>query len=59
MTSRKVFIRRGRHAGWWVQGRKANGKLFMLTWWPTEAIARSVARWVGGRSGDAIPPESH
>ena len=36
MTSRKVFIRRGRHAGWWVQGRKANGKLFMLTWWPTD-----------------------
>jgi hypothetical protein len=22
----------------------------MLTWWPTERIARAVARWVGGRA---------
>jgi hypothetical protein len=58
MTSRQVIVRPGRHLGWWVEGRKTNGKLFILTWWPIEAIARAVARWVGGRNDDAIPPGS-
>ena len=49
MSDRQVVIRRGRHFGWWVEGRSARGRLFMLTWWPTERMARAVARWVGGR----------
>jgi hypothetical protein len=46
MSDRRVDIRKGRHVGWWVDGFRANGKRFMLTWWPTEGIARAVARWV-------------
>jgi hypothetical protein len=49
MTTRNVIVRRGNRFGWWVEGRKANGKLFMKTWWPSEALARTVARWVGGQ----------
>jgi len=52
-----VIVRRGKHLGWWVEGRKTNGKLFMLTWWPIEALARTIARWVGGRSDGASTPE--
>jgi hypothetical protein len=48
MTTRQVVIRRGRHFGWWVEGRKASGTLFMLTWWPVEGMARTVGRWFGG-----------
>jgi hypothetical protein len=48
VSGRKVVVRRGRHIGWWVEGRKRNGRRFMLTWWPTEGLARTVARLVGG-----------
>ena len=45
MASRDVSVYRGRRFGWWVKGRRANGGLFMLTWWPTERMAETVARW--------------
>jgi hypothetical protein len=57
VNARNVIVRRGRHFGWWVEGRKANGKSFILTWWPIESLARIVARWVGGRSDGASPHE--
>jgi hypothetical protein len=57
VSTRNVIVRRGKHLGWWVEGRKTNGKLFMLTWWPIEALARTIARWVGGRSDGASTPE--
>jgi hypothetical protein len=50
MSGRQVTVRRGKHIGWWVDGRKARGSRFMLTWWPTEGIANAVARWFGGRT---------
>jgi hypothetical protein len=57
MPDRKVSVRRGRFLGWWVEGRWASGRLsgqlFMLTWWPTKGLARTVARLVGGRGADA------
>lgn len=34
--------------GWWVEGRWASGRLFMMTWWPTQGMARTVATWFGG-----------
>jgi hypothetical protein len=37
-------IRRGRRFGWWIEGRKKNGRLYMFTWWPTKAMASSIAR---------------
>jgi hypothetical protein len=43
-TYQPLVIRRGRRFGWWVEGRKKNGRLYMFTWWPTKAIASSVAR---------------
>jgi hypothetical protein len=45
---RRVIVRRGRHVGWWVEGRRSGGRLFMKTWWPTQGLARAVARLVGG-----------
>ena len=48
MSERRVVVRRGRHFGWWVDGWRENGRRFMLTWWPTERIAQTVARLVGG-----------
>ena len=50
MSTRQVSVHRGRHLGWWVEGRRANGRLFMMTWWPTQGIARTIARWFGGRA---------
>ena len=50
MSKRRVIVRRGRHTGWWVEGRWASGRLFMMTWWPTQGIARTIARWFGGRA---------
>ena len=47
MTERQVLVRRGRHFGWWVEGRKASGGLFIKTWWPTEGLARAIAGLVG------------
>jgi hypothetical protein len=46
MSRRQVAVHRGRHFGWWVEGRKANGRLFMMTWWPVRSWARAVARLV-------------
>ena len=54
MSTRSVIVRRGRHLGWWAEGRRANGKLFMKTWWPTEGLARAVARLVGGRDDETM-----
>jgi hypothetical protein len=48
MRQRQVILRRGRRAGWWVEGRWSGGRLFMKTWWPTQGLARAVARLVGG-----------
>ena len=50
VSDRQVKLRRGRRVGWWVEGRSAGGRLFMKTWWPTEGLARAVARLVGGGS---------
>jgi len=47
MGERRVVVRRGKHFGWWVDGWKESGGRFMLTWWPTERMANTVARWVG------------
>lgn len=51
VSDRQVVLRRGRRVGWWVEGRSAGGRLFMKTWWPTQGLARTVARLVGGRAG--------
>ena len=51
MADRRVVLSKGRFFGWWVEGRRASGRLFMKTWWPTEGLARMVARLVGGPSG--------
>lgn len=59
MTTRNVIVRPGHRFGWWVEGRKANGKLFMKTWWPSEALARTVARWVGGQDDGGAAPSEH
>jgi len=48
MSKGRVVLRRGRHSGWWVEGRWSSGRLFMMTWWPTQGMARAVARWFGG-----------
>ena len=53
MSGRDVVLRPGRHFGWWVEGRRANGRLFMKTWWPTQSLARAVARLVGGGTDPA------
>jgi hypothetical protein len=42
-----------------VEGRSAGGRLFMKTWWPTQGLARAVARLVGSHanpfsSADAV-----
>jgi hypothetical protein len=55
MSDRQVVLRRGR-LGWWVEGRWANGRLFMKTWWPTQGLARAVARLVGGRADPSGAP---
>lgn len=49
MTNRNVIVHRGHRFGWWVEGRKANGKLFMKTWWPTEGPGANGCP-VGGRA---------
>jgi hypothetical protein len=47
MSGRQVALRRGRRVGWWVEGRSAGGRRFMKTWWPTQSLARAVARLFG------------
>ena len=49
VSPRQVTVRPGRHFGWWVEGRRASGSLFMKTWWPTRSLAQAVARWIGAR----------
>ena len=39
-----LVIHPGRRFGWWIEGRKSNGRLYMFTWWPTKALASFVAR---------------
>jgi hypothetical protein len=51
VAERRVVLSKGRHVGWWVEGRRPNGRLFMKTWWPTQGLARMVARLVGGPTG--------
>ena len=53
VSRREVTVRRGRHFGWWVEGRKGTGGLFMKTWWPTQGLAEAVARWFGAGSTPA------
>ena len=58
-TYRPLMVHRGRHFGWWVEGRKSNGRRYMWTWWPTKGIASLVARtWVAmlRRLGRAATP---
>jgi len=49
MTQHDVNVRRGKHFGYWVVGRKASGGVFMYVWWPSQKMAESLARWVRGR----------
>ena len=56
MGGRQVVVHPGRRFGWWVEGRRANGHLFMKTWWPTQSLARAVARLVGGGSDPGSAP---
>jgi hypothetical protein len=59
MTAHSVEVRRGRHFGWWVDGHFASGRRFMLTWWPAEGMARTVARLVGGPAEPGAEATSH
>ena len=43
-TYQPLVIHRGRRFGWWIEGRKSNGRRYMFTWWPTKALACFVAR---------------
>jgi hypothetical protein len=43
-THGPLVIRRGRRFGWWIEGRKANGRRYMFTWWPTRGLAALIAR---------------
>ena len=43
-THGPLVIRRGRRFGWWIEGRKSNGRLYMFTWWPTRGLASLIAR---------------
>ena len=42
-TYRPLVVHSGRRFGWWVEGRKSNGRRYMWTWWPTKGIASLVA----------------
>ena len=48
MGDRRVALSQGKRFGWRVGGRSASGRLFMKTWWPTQGLARMVARTVVG-----------
>ena len=43
-TYRPLVIHRGRRFGWWIEGRKSNGRRYMFTWWPTKTLASFIAR---------------
>ena len=57
MSARRMTLHPGRHLGWWAEGRYANGRLFMKTWWPTRSTALAAARLVGG--GNPIETTRH
>ena len=40
----QLSVRRGRHFGWWAEGRSRRGHRFMMTWWPTKGMALAVVR---------------
>jgi hypothetical protein len=44
VTHGLLVIRRGRRFGWWIEGRKSNGRRYMFTWWPTKGLASLIAR---------------
>jgi hypothetical protein len=47
MPEQHLIVRRGRHFGWWIEGRAK--RLFMLDWWPTKGVALRVANlWARG-----------
>ncbi len=43
-TYQPLVIYPGQRFGWWIEGRKSNGRRYMFTWWPTKALASFVAR---------------
>ena len=47
VTTRQVTVRPGRHFGWWAEGRRANGGLFMKTWWPTQGWPKRLHGGLG------------
>jgi hypothetical protein len=49
-----VVVRRGRRLDWWAEGRSAGGRLFMKAWWPTQGLARTVARLFAQRAYDLL-----
>ena len=54
-----LVIRSGRRFGWWIEGRKSNGRLYMFTWWPTKGLASLIARMSASilrRLGRGAPP---
>ena len=52
-----VFVRPGRHVGWWVDGWRKGGHRVAWTWWPFERLGRWFARWLA-RWIDAPPPDA-
>ena len=58
MSERQVKVRPGRHFGWWVDGHFSSGRRFMLTWWPAEGMARTVARWFSPHPQPGPKPSS-
>jgi len=47
-------LRPGRHIGWWIDGRRANGRRFLLSWWPTRRMAAwSMRLWIRVTGGQA------
>ena len=55
-TKPHFTIHPGRHVGWWIDGRRANGRRFLLWWWPTRRMAdwslRMRIRVTGGQASE-------
>jgi hypothetical protein len=48
ISDQHLVIRRGRHVGWWIEGRAGRG-FIIWDWWPTKRLALMVARfWARG-----------
>ena len=48
MSDQHLVVRRGRHIGWWIEGRVGRG-VKTWDWWPTKRLALMIARlWVRG-----------